>query len=98
MIRYDGQDVRPGADSSANDRVTYALEPMVLRWWTLRSRRNRIWRSYRVASLLLRTLWIVNRERSRVVRARARDDYDVQPDLEALVHILREFRQTAVDL
>ncbi|MGZ6319907.1 MAG: ABC1 kinase family protein [Ktedonobacterales bacterium] len=64
----------------------------------MRSRRNRIWRSYRVASLLLRTLWIVNRERSRVVRARARDDYDVQPDLEALVHILREFRQTAVDL
>ncbi|MGZ3640097.1 MAG: AarF/ABC1/UbiB kinase family protein, partial [Ktedonobacterales bacterium] len=64
----------------------------------MRSRRNRFWRSYRVASLLLRTLWIVNRERSRVVRARARDDYDVQPDLEALVHILREFRQTAVDL
>ncbi|HEX8032499.1 MAG TPA: AarF/UbiB family protein [Ktedonobacterales bacterium] len=64
----------------------------------MRSRRNRFWRSYRVASLLLRTLWIVNHERSRVVRARARGDYDVRPDLEALLRILREFRQTAVDL
>lgn len=98
MIRYHGQDVRPEANSSANNRVIHALEPMVLRWWTLRNRRNRIWRSYRVASLLLRTLWIVNRERSRVVRARARGDYDVQPDLDALLRILREFRQTAVDL
>lgn len=70
----------------------------MLRWWTVQSRSNRIWRSYRVASLLLRTLWIVNRERSRVVRARARGDYDVRPDLEALLRILREFRQTAVDL
>ena len=70
----------------------------MLRWWTVRSRRSRVWRSYRVASLLLRTLWIVNRERSRVVRARARGDYDVRPDLDALLRILREFRQTAVDL
>ncbi len=70
----------------------------MLRWWTLQSRSNRIWRSYRVASLLLRTLWVVNRERTRVVRARARGDYDVRPDLEALLSILREFRHTAVDL
>jgi predicted unusual protein kinase regulating ubiquinone biosynthesis (AarF/ABC1/UbiB family) len=70
----------------------------VARQWKTWSRRNRIWRSYRVARLLLRTLYIINRERSRVVRAHARGDYDVHPDLEALLRVLREFRQTAVDL
>lgn len=98
MIRYDGQGVRLATGSSGDDRVKSALEQIVPRWWIVQSRSNRIWRSYRVASLLLRTLWIVNRERSRVVRARARGDYDVRPDLDALLHILREFRQTAVDL
>ena len=98
MIRYDGQGVRLIAGLSPYHRVINALEQVVLRWWTVRNRRNRIWRSYRVASLLLRTLWIVNHERSRVVRARARGDYDVQPNLEALLRILREFRHTAVDL
>jgi predicted unusual protein kinase regulating ubiquinone biosynthesis (AarF/ABC1/UbiB family) len=51
-----------------------------------------------VGLLLLRTLYIINRERTRVVRARARGDYDVRPDMEALLRILRQFRQTAVDL
>lgn len=70
---------------------------MARRWktWT---RRNRIWRSYRVGRLLLRTLYIINRERTRVVRARARGDYEVRPDLQALLRVLREFRKTAIDL
>ena len=61
-------------------------------------RRNRLWRTYLVGSLLLRTLYIINRERSRVVKARAKGDYEARPDIEALIRILREFRETAVAL
>ncbi len=61
-------------------------------------RRNPIWRSYRVGLLLLRTLYIINRERNRVVRAHARGDSEARPNLEALLRILREFRLTAVAL
>src|SRR5579885_3530113 len=68
--------------------------------WQLKrwGRRNRIWRSYRVALLLLRTLYIINRERSRVVHARERGDYEVRPDLEVLLRVLREFQLTAIAL
>jgi predicted unusual protein kinase regulating ubiquinone biosynthesis (AarF/ABC1/UbiB family) len=48
--------------------------------------------------LLLRTLYIINRERNRVVRAHARGDSEARPNVEALVAILREFRRTAVAL
>jgi predicted unusual protein kinase regulating ubiquinone biosynthesis (AarF/ABC1/UbiB family) len=61
-------------------------------------RQNRLWRSWRVGTLLLRTLFIINRERTRIVQARARGDYDVRPNMGALIRILREFRLTAVDL
>jgi predicted unusual protein kinase regulating ubiquinone biosynthesis (AarF/ABC1/UbiB family) len=61
-------------------------------------RQNRLWRSYRVTSLLLRTLYIINRERQRVVQARSRGEYDAQPRLDTLLRVLREFRQTAVAL
>jgi predicted unusual protein kinase regulating ubiquinone biosynthesis (AarF/ABC1/UbiB family) len=61
-------------------------------------RQNRIWRSYRVTSLLLRTLYTVNHERQRVLQARARGEYDAQPRLELLIRILKEFRETAVAL
>ncbi|MGO8947521.1 MAG: ABC1 kinase family protein [Ktedonobacterales bacterium] len=61
-------------------------------------RKNRLWRSYRVTWLLLRTLYIINRERQRVVVARARGEYDAQPRMETLIRVLREFRQTAVAL
>src|SRR5215831_10024503 len=61
-------------------------------------RRNRIWRSYRVTSLLLRTLYTGNHERQRVLQARARGEYDAQPRLELLIRILKEFRETAVAL
>src|SRR5260370_30373658 len=61
-------------------------------------RRNPVWRSYRVARLLLRTLLVINRERSRVVNAHARGDMDVRPNVEALVRVLHEFRLTAIAL
>ncbi|HEX8730424.1 MAG TPA: AarF/ABC1/UbiB kinase family protein [Ktedonobacterales bacterium] len=61
-------------------------------------RQNSLWRGYRVASLLLRTLLIMNRERTRVVRARERGDYETRPDIETLKRVLRDFRQTAVEM
>jgi predicted unusual protein kinase regulating ubiquinone biosynthesis (AarF/ABC1/UbiB family) len=70
----------------------------MLERWKQWQRRNPLWRSYRVSTLLLRTLYTINRERSRVVRARARGDYEAHPDLDALVRILRDFRLTAVEL
>jgi predicted unusual protein kinase regulating ubiquinone biosynthesis (AarF/ABC1/UbiB family) len=70
----------------------------MIQYWKTWTRRNRLWRSWRVGLLLLRTLFAINRERTRVVRARARGDYAVRPNLEALVHVLREFRVTAIDL
>jgi predicted unusual protein kinase regulating ubiquinone biosynthesis (AarF/ABC1/UbiB family) len=70
----------------------------MLERWRQWQRRNPVWRSYRVTTLLLRTLYTINRERSRVVRAHARGDFEVHPDVEALVRILRDFRLTAVEL
>jgi predicted unusual protein kinase regulating ubiquinone biosynthesis (AarF/ABC1/UbiB family) len=61
-------------------------------------RRNSLWRGYRVASLLFRTLYVMNRERMRVVHARERGDYSVHPDIEALKQILRAFRHTAIEM
>lgn len=63
--------------------------------WT---RRSQLLRSLRVAHLLLRTLLIIYRERSRVVRARARGEYNPRPDVQALSEVLSEFRKTAVAL
>jgi predicted unusual protein kinase regulating ubiquinone biosynthesis (AarF/ABC1/UbiB family) len=68
----------------------------MMQQWKHWLRTNPIWRSYRIGLLLLRTLYIINRERTRVVKAYESGDYDVQPDIDALVHILRDFRQTAV--
>lgn len=61
-------------------------------------RRNSLWRGYRVASLLFRTLLVMNRERVRVVRAREMGDYQVRPDVEALKRVLRDFRVTAIEM
>lgn len=67
-------------------------------FWQIWTRRNPLWRSFRVGTLLMRTLYIINRERTRVVHAHQRGEYDVRPNIEALVAILREFRLTAVEL
>jgi len=61
-------------------------------------RRNSLWRGYRVATLLFRTLFVINRERMRVVHARERGDYSVHPDIEALKQVLRDFRGTAIEM
>src|SRR5262245_50691683 len=66
----------------------------IARW----NRRNLLWRSFLVARLLFRTVWTIYRERNRVMRARARGEFDTRPDIEALRRVLREFRWTAVAL
>lgn len=66
--------------------------------WTNWSRRNQAWRFYRVTRLLFTTLWVLARERSRVLRAHARGQYGIQPDLEALHKVIVDFRETAVAL
>lgn len=86
---------RPAAyPGTTEGEVENAVAWQPTRW----GRRNRIWRSYRVARLLFRTLWIMYRERNRVMRARARGHLDARPDIDALRAVLREFRKTALAL
>src|SRR3989454_6296809 len=55
-------------------------------------------RFLRVSRLLLWTIWIIYRERRRVIRARERGNYEVQPNIEVLIKVLVAFRKTAVKL
>lgn len=55
-------------------------------------------RFVRVSRLLLWTLWVIYRERRRVIRARARGNYEVQPNIAVLIQVLVAFRQTALKL
>src|SRR5256885_6539868 len=55
-------------------------------------------RFVRVSRLLLWTIWVIYRERRRVLRARERGDTDVQPNVDLLIDVLVEFRKTAVEL
>src|SRR5437899_1875588 len=61
-------------------------------WW---QRWIRVWS---VLRLLLWTLWVIYRERKRVLRARERGNYEVQPNIEVLIDVLIAFRQTALKL
>src|ERR1700737_3362880 len=55
-------------------------------------------RFVRVSRLLLWTLWVIYRERRRVLRARERGDADVQPNVDLLIDVLVAFRKRAVGL
>jgi len=55
-------------------------------------------RFLRVARLLLWTIWVIYRERRRVIRARGQGNNDVQPNVDVLIEVLLAFRQTAVKL
>ncbi len=55
-------------------------------------------RFFKVARLLLWTLWVIYRERKRVIQARARGNYEVRPNIDVLVDVLVAFRQTALKL
>jgi predicted unusual protein kinase regulating ubiquinone biosynthesis (AarF/ABC1/UbiB family) len=62
------------------------------------NRFSQIVRFVRVARLLLWTIWIIYRERRRVLRAHERGNYDVQPDIDVLIKVLVAFRKTAIKL
>jgi predicted unusual protein kinase regulating ubiquinone biosynthesis (AarF/ABC1/UbiB family) len=55
-------------------------------------------RSFRVTRLLLWTIWVIYRERRRVIRAREKGNNEVQPNIEVLIKVLVAFRQTALKL
>lgn len=56
-----------------------------------------LWRFYRVSRLLFVTIWLLTRERRRVVRARARGQ-DAYPNMDVLRRALRAFRVTAIEM
>ncbi|GHO89646.1 hypothetical protein KSZ_76520 [Dictyobacter formicarum] len=62
------------------------------------NRFSQLIRSLRVIRLLLWTLWVIYRERRRVIRARERGNYEVQPNIEVLIDVLIAFRHTAIKL
>src|SRR5437763_13406840 len=62
------------------------------------NRLTQVLRFVRVSRLLLWTIWVIYRERQRVLRARANGEGDVQPNVELLIEVLVEFRRTAVQL
>ena len=55
-------------------------------------------RSFRVTRLLLWTIWVIYRERRRVLRAHEKGNYDVQPNVDVLIKVLVAFRETAIKL
>src|SRR5579875_1313007 len=62
------------------------------------NRVSQIIRFFRVSRLLLWTIWVIYRERKRVIRAHERGNYDVQPNIEVLIQVLVAFRKTAIQL
>src|SRR5260370_17560454 len=62
------------------------------------NRLTQIARFLRVSRLLLWTLWVIYRERRRVVRAHARGNYAICPDSDVLIEVLVAFRETALEL
>lgn len=62
------------------------------------NRFSQIIRFLRVSRLLLWTLWVIYRERRRVIRARERGNYEVQPNIQVLIKVLVAFRTTAIKL
>src|SRR5436305_1493466 len=55
-------------------------------------------RFFRVTRLLLWTIWVIYRERRRVIRAHEKGNYEVEPNIEVLIKVLVAFRQTALRL
>jgi predicted unusual protein kinase regulating ubiquinone biosynthesis (AarF/ABC1/UbiB family) len=79
--------------------VSVAAPPDYLRSERVRvNRLTQAVRFVRVSRLLLWTIWVIYRERRRVLRARERGDTEVQPNIELLIEVLIAFRKTAVEL
>jgi len=54
-------------------------------------------RFLRVTRLLLWTIWVMYRERRRVLRAHEKGNYEVEPNIDVLIKVLVAFRQTIMD-
>jgi predicted unusual protein kinase regulating ubiquinone biosynthesis (AarF/ABC1/UbiB family) len=57
---------------------------------------NRAWRFYRVSRLLFSTIWVMYRERRRVLKARKEGNREVRPNVEVLRRVAIRFRETAL--
>ncbi len=55
-------------------------------------------RFLRVTRLLLWTIWVMYRERRRVLRAHEKGHSEVEPNIDVLINVLVAFRQTALEL
>src|SRR5256714_5748452 len=55
-------------------------------------------RFLRVTRLLLWTIWLIYRERCRVLRAHEKGNSEVEPNIDVLINVLVAFRQTALEL
>jgi predicted unusual protein kinase regulating ubiquinone biosynthesis (AarF/ABC1/UbiB family) len=62
------------------------------------NRFSQLVRFVRVSRLLLWTIWVIYRERSRVIKARTRGNYEVQPNVDVLIKVLVAFRKAAIEL
>ena len=62
------------------------------------NRLTQLARFLRVSRLLLWTLWVIYRERRRVVRSYARGNCAVHPNSDVLIEVLVAFRETALEL
>src|SRR5256884_9914676 len=62
------------------------------------NRLTQLARFLRVSRLLLWTIWVIYRERRRVVRAYARGNYGIRSDSDVLIEVLVAFRETALEL
>jgi predicted unusual protein kinase regulating ubiquinone biosynthesis (AarF/ABC1/UbiB family) len=82
------------ARSKAEVHVAYAT----LMSGTRLNRFTQAVRFLRVSRLLLWTIWVIYRERQRVLGARERGDTEAQPNIELLIEVLVEFRKTAIQL
>ena len=60
------------------------------------NRLSQIVRFLHISRLLLWTMWVIYRERRRVMQAHAHGNYAVRPDSEALIRALTVFRETAL--
>src|SRR5438552_13263088 len=55
-------------------------------------------RFLRVTRLLLWTIWVIYRERRRVLRAHEKGNSEVEPNIDVLINVLVAFRETALEL
>src|SRR5439155_24553636 len=92
-----GSEIVTALNATAPAAPTAAARPRAHSERVRINRATQAIRFVRVSRLLLWTIWVIYRERRRVLRARERGD-DVQPNVGWLIDVLVAFRKTAVEL